>query len=352
MSKRPVAGEEQPVLSVVIPTLGRQSLLETLESLRGLEEFPRLEVIVCGRIHDEEVLRRVAELCAKHGNLIHVPVEFETGDSSRKKNAGAEQARAPLVAFLDDDVIVGRHWVERIVSLFGEEDVGLVSGPGLIPPDTHGFARLAGLTLQSLAAGYVAGRYSGGRGEPRRIRWSQIIGCNMVYRASVLREIGGFDPAFWPGEEMIAAYRAQQKYRILFHPEAVVYHRPRSTLGGFWRQMWGYGATRIRLIRGGAPVEPSTLFPMGWVASLVALIPLAFVSWLAACFLALELILYLAADVAVTALKVADTRSAADAGILLTVPLMHLAYGLAQWYEVFFPNRDLGRQVKTSVQRS
>jgi len=345
MSEGPAPGKEEPVLSVVIPTLGRESLLETLESLRALAEFPRLEIIVCGRIRDEDVLRRVAELCAEHENLIHLPVEFETGDSSRKKNAGAEKARASLVAFLDDDVIVSRQWVEKIVSPFAEDDVGLVSGPGLIPPDTRGFARLAGMTLQSLAAGYVAGRYSGGRGEPRRIRWSQIIGCNMVYRAAVLREIGGFDPRFWPGEEMIAAYRTQQKYRIVFHPEAVVYHRPRGTVRGFWRQMWGYGATRIRLIRGGAPVEWSTLFPMGWVASLAVLIPAALVSRLAACFLALECILYLTGDVAVTAIKVVQTRCPANVGIFLTVPLMHLAYGLAEWCEFFFPNRDLSRRV-------
>jgi len=339
------SGEGDPILSVVIPTLGRASLVKTLESLVRNPAFPSLQIIVSGRIHDPGVRSAVEEIIRAHRNIVHLPVEFPEGDSSRKKNAGAERAEAEFIAFLDDDVVVTEQWPRRIREPFTDPAVGLVSGPGLLPPDTRGFARLAGGALQSLAAGYVAGRYTGGRGKPRLIRWSQIIGCNMVYRASVFREIGGFDPAFWPGEEMIAAYRTQQKHRIVFHPEAPVYHAPRQTLRGFWRQMWGYGATRIRLIRGGAPVEWSTLFPMGWVASLLVLGLAAPWSSAAAALLGLDLAAYLAGDAVVSILKGWQTRRVGDLGIFLIVPVMHVAYGLAEWYEFFSPGRDLSRRV-------
>lgn len=335
----------EPRLSVVIPTLGRPSVLEAVESLSRSSAFPELQVIVSGLVRDPATAQSLEELCRRHANIEHLALEFETGDSSRKKNAGAERARAQFIAFLDDDVTVAPDWADRILEPFEKPDVGLVSGPGLIPPGTKGFARLAGMTLQSLAAGYVAGRYTGGTGRPRRIRWSQIIGCNMVYRRSVFEQIGGFDPAFWPGEEMIAAYRTQQRYRIMFHPGAVVYHQPRRTVRGFWRQMWGYGATRIRLIRGGAPVEWSTLFPMGWVASLLILGLLAPFSPLDRWLLGVDLACYLLGDIGVTGLKVLQTRNWRDSGILLTIPVMHLAYGLAEWFELFFPNRDLSRRV-------
>ena len=90
----------------------------------------------------------------------------------------------------------------------------------------------------------------------------------MAYRKKVIEEIGAFDPAFWPGEEMIAAFKTEQRgYVLLFNSDAYVYHYPRQSLGRFWKQIWGYGATRIRLIRAGTEIEPTTIVPGLWVLS-------------------------------------------------------------------------------------
>lgn len=329
-------------LSVVIPTLGRPILVDTLKSLLAAQGVDRIEIIVAGKIADAAVAAQVRSLCEQHPRIRHLEVAFASGDSSRKKNAGAEVSLAPLVAFIDDDVIVAKDWPLRIVEPFSDPAVGLVSGPSLVPDDLPLMARLAGVTLASKAAGYVAQRYVQGQPSAREVRWSFLIGCNMAFRKSVLDSLGGFDPAFWPGEEMIASFRATRDgHKLVFHPQAYLYHYPRASLRGYLKQIYGYGATRIRLLRAGVEFEPTTLIPALWVLSLVVLG--AGAPWCCYCvwLLVAGLAVYLLAALAITADKVRETRKWRDVLMFPLVPLTHLSYGIAEWVEIFRPGRDL-----------
>lgn len=339
----------QPLLSVVIPTLGRDLLIRTVESLIAAKGFDRIEIIVAGRIAPGPVLDRLAELARAHPAIRHLPVAYPAGDSSEKKNAGWREAHSELVAFLDDDVVVAPDWPERMIRCFDRPEVGLVSGPGLVPDDVSLMTRLAGLALSSRGAGYVSERYLKGQDPVRPIRWSRIIGCNMVYRRSVIEGLGGFDPVYWPGEEMIASFRAEQKgHAILFNSDAYVYHYPRQSIRRFWKQIYGYGATRVRLIRGGTDVEPTTVVPAAWVLSLAVLgIGSLFTPWCLA-LLALDLFLYALAALWITFDKVRETGRPRDGLLFFLIPVMHLSYGIAEWHELFRPNKDLS---ETSPER-
>jgi GT2 family glycosyltransferase len=329
-------------LSVVIPTLGRPILIDTLKSLLAAQGAAGMEIIVAGRIADPVIAAQVKALVAANPCLRQLEVAFPTGDSSRKKTAGLEVSRAGIVAFIDDDVVVAPDWPLRIVEPFADPAVGLVSGPSLVPDGVPLMTRLAGITLASKAAGYVAQRYMQGDPRPRQVRWSYLIGCNMAFRKSVLDALGGFDPTFWPGEEMIAAFQATRAGQILvFHPKAYLYHYPRASLYRYVKQIYGYGATRIRLTRAGVEFEPTTLIPALWVLSLLVLGVTAPFCRICLWLLAANLAVYLASVLYITADKVRETRRWRDALMFLLVPLMHVSYGLAEWVEVVRPGRDL-----------
>lgn len=330
------------VLTVVIPTLGRPILERTLGSLIQSDEFEDLAVIVVGHIADPDVAGTVRAMCAQHANIRHLDLSFSSGDSSRKKNAGWRAAQTELIAFLDDDVIVAHDWSYAIRAPFSDGAVGLVSGPSLVPDDLALMARLSGGVLASWAAGYVAGRYKSGVVIPRPVGWSMVIGCNMAYRRSALEAAGGFDPAFWPGEEMLAAFRVMRLgFRLMFHPGAKLYHYPRASLVGFCRQMYGYGATRIRLIRAGVDCELTTLLPGALVLLFLGL-PLAAIFYKGAVWALLGFMaLYGTAVAAIALLKYFETLNVRDLLIFLLVPVMHASYGVAEWSELLRPNRDL-----------
>ncbi len=329
----------------MIATLGRPIVIRTLNSLLAAKGFESLEVLLVGRIAPAAVAERIAALVAAYPQIRHLPLAFERGDSSNKKNAGWQQARADIVAFLDDDVVVQADWPSTIIQPFAAAEVGLVSGPGLVPEDVSGAARLAGLALASPAAGYVAQRYLGGAAEPRAVAWSWIIGCNMAYRKSVLEQIQGFDPSFWPGEEMLAAYRAERSgARIIFHPAAAVFHYPRQSLGRFMKQMASYGATRIRLIRAKVQIEPTTLLPALGLLGLLLLLPWAFFYRWPAYLLGGGLALYFILVAILALLKTWAARRWLDLLLLVYIPLMHLSYGLGECYELLRPGRDLSEK--------
>ncbi|MCF7837386.1 MAG: glycosyltransferase [Candidatus Marinimicrobia bacterium] len=330
-------------LSVIIPTLGRPTLSRTIRSLLALNEAVPLEIIVVGRVHTPSVAADLEALCAANNHLRHLAVEFPTGDSSRKKNAGAAAAHGALLGFLDDDVVAPPDWAARITAPFTDPSVGLVSGPSLIPDDLNRFGRWAGLALASRAAGYVMHRYRAGDRAAFAISWSRVIGCNAVYRRDAFEQLGGFDPGFYPGEELLAAYRTQQNGQGLrFVPGAAVWHYPRQSPGRFWRQIWGYGATRIRLFRAGAPWELTTLLPGLAVAGLVLLLPLALTAPWARWTLALAFGAYILGALLAAAEMAWKTRRPDDLLLAALIPFMHLSYGLAQWHELLRPNQDLG----------
>jgi len=331
-----------PQLSIVIPTMGRPILVRTLESVLATKGSDQLEVIVVGEIRDSEVAQKVAAIVSANSNVHHIPISYPDGDSSRKKNRGAEESRADIVAFLDDDVVIAPDWPEHILKAFENQATGLVSGPSLVPDDINLSARLAGLALTSRAAGYVAERYRIGDAAVREISWSRIIGCNAAYRKTVFQQMGGFPPEFYPGEEMIASWRTQQLgHKLFFIPAAWVYHYPRQSVKRFWRQVWGYGATRIRLKRAGTGFEWTTLVPAAWVLSLIVLGLSAPFCGFCAKLLQLSLELYALVAFIVALETAVHTHRVRDLLIFFMIPVMHLSYGLAEWFEFFRPNRDL-----------
>jgi GT2 family glycosyltransferase len=284
-------------------------------------------------------------MSARWAQIRHVEASFPVGDMSEKRNVGCRQSRAELVAFVDDDVVVAPDWARLVMEAFRGDGIGLVSGPSLVPDDLSLFPRLAGLTLASKAAGYVAGRYTRQSGGAREADWSLVIGCNMSYRRDVLEKIGGFDPAFGPGDDLLASLKVHREgFRSIFHADAYLYHYPRSSLRGFWRQVWGYGAVRVRLIRRGVPTELTPLVPGLWVASLAVLGLGAFLSPVLMWLLAADVALYLLAAAWITMDKCKETRKPADALMFFLVPVMHLSYGLAEWAELLRPNKDLSEK--------
>ena len=332
-------------LSVVIPTLGRPTLRATLDSLLRARGSESIEIIVAGDWPSSSESAPLDRFMAEHPQIRHLRIHFDDGDSSRKKNAGWQMAASELVAFMDDDVLVPPEWIERIRACFTAPEVGLASGPGLVPDDLPLFAWLAGHTQASRASGYVADRYQNRSSGPAPARWSAIIGCNMAFRRSVLEAIDGFPAEFWPGEEMKAAHEAVRSlgWTLMFDPGAGLHHYPRQSLRGFGRQMFTYGATRIRLLRSGVQWEWTPLVPaagmetMFWLALAAIWFPIA--GWIALGLAAL----YALALLAFALLKWRECGARA----MLLPPLMafmHLAYALGAWSEVFRPGRDFGKK--------
>jgi GT2 family glycosyltransferase len=216
---------EVPIaVSVVVASHGRHLRLRWL--LNALDEQTldrsQWELIVV-HTYDAETARRVIERhpLGEEGTLRHVAIPAGTGSPSRQRNIGWRDARAPLVAFTDDDCRPEPDWLERMLAAARAE-------PGLI---VQGKTQGDPCERAILAAPHV------------RTMWIEPVGpyaqtCNILYPRELLESLGGFDEVAIAGEDVGLSLRARAAgVGIVPEPRAVVNHAVEShTLPGMLRQ--------------------------------------------------------------------------------------------------------------------
>ena len=68
--------------------------------------------------------------------------------------------------------------------------------------------------------------------------------CNLLVRAPLLREIGGYDTAHWPGEDTILCLEIARRARLVYDPWVAAAHHRRPLFGPHLRQVSRYARHR------------------------------------------------------------------------------------------------------------
>jgi glycosyltransferase involved in cell wall biosynthesis len=202
-----------PVVSVVVPTYNRAELLEplaeALASQHGVESFEVLFVDDCSPDATPEVLRAVAEgNWPAHVTFRPLRNAHNTGNPARARNIGWRAARAPLIAFIDDDCTPGPGWLAGLVRGLTDADIA----QGLVEVD-----QAEALRMGPFGRIIVITEFS----------W-KFETCNIAYQRDLLERVGGFDETF-PGnfgEDTDLGLRAiDHGARAAWVPDALVLHR-------------------------------------------------------------------------------------------------------------------------------
>jgi glycosyltransferase involved in cell wall biosynthesis len=101
---------DSPAVTVVVPTRGRAAYLEvTLESLRRQRTRTPHELLVV----DDGATDATPQVAERNG--VRVIRHGERRSLNAARNTGLREAAAPLVAFVDDDVLVPPGWLDALV---------------------------------------------------------------------------------------------------------------------------------------------------------------------------------------------------------------------------------------------
>jgi len=244
-------------LSVVVPTGGRPSYLAiALRSLLQQNTRASYEVVV---IDDGELwatgatAERLGVRVVRHG---------ENRGLNAGRNTGLRETDAPLVAFVDDDILAPPGWVEAVVSGARRwPDAEAFGGPIR--------ARLEGGALRGCGEEDppITTLELGSEDKETEVVW----GANFAVRRSAVERVGEFDESIdWAHgdeEEWLQRLRGQGG-KVVYLPAAGVEHRrePRdSTLRGLSRAAWvrGRGARRSDTHRHSAPSVPHEVRVLG-----------------------------------------------------------------------------------------
>jgi glycosyltransferase involved in cell wall biosynthesis len=221
-----------PRVSVVFATHNRAARLrELLQSLRGQElDTAEFEVVVVDDASSDETPAVLADAEAAGGLALRW-LRLDPGRGpAAARNAGWRAARAPLVAFTDDDCVASPGWLSAYLEGAAANPGRLLQGPTQPRPDELDADGPFSRTLRVSALG------------------PYFQTCNVAYPRELLERVGGFDSDTFTvpgGEDADLAWRSMATGAgAAFVPEARMFHAV-SRLGpvGRLRVAWRWSET-------------------------------------------------------------------------------------------------------------
>jgi glucosyl-dolichyl phosphate glucuronosyltransferase len=239
----------EPDVSVIVATYNRGAILRgTLESLMNQESAGiRYEVIVIDNNSTDDTPQVVEELKNgfASGNLIY---GFEPKQGvSYARNKGIVTARAPIIAFTDDDIRPAPNWVASIHRAFKSLPHADCVGGKVLPAKETTFP--AWLTRDYWTA--LALLDFGDESMVLDVRNGPgLVAANFAVRASVFQECGSFAPELQRVKGSIGSMEDHQfqlrltaaKKCLMYCPEIVVYaHVLKERLCKSYHRRWHDG---------------------------------------------------------------------------------------------------------------
>ena len=160
----------------------------------------------------------------------------QTAGSARRTIRASKCRRGEWIALLNNDAEAQPDWLRTMYDAVSDRsEYGMVACKILVYEDHRKIDKAGHLIyLDGQNRGRGSGQIDHGQFDRCRGRaWPD--GCAAMYRASMLRTIGGFDEdLFAYGDDAELGMRARiAGWKCLYVPKAVVFHRRGSTLGLF-----------------------------------------------------------------------------------------------------------------------
>ncbi|HET8771474.1 MAG TPA: glycosyltransferase [Gemmatimonadaceae bacterium] len=198
--------------SVVVPTHQRADLLDRLLASLVHQDLAdsAFEIIICDDARSVETREQVRRWAAKY--VVEVRYASAEGDErgpAAARNLGWKAARAPIIAFTDDDTVPAGDWLRRGLAAF-VDGVDAVTGRVVVPlsraPTDH-------------------------ERNTARLGDAAFVTANCFCRRVVLERLGGFDARFraaWREDSDLHFRLLEHGYRVANAPDAVVVHPVRA----------------------------------------------------------------------------------------------------------------------------
>lgn len=249
-----------PKFALISPTFKRpDEVTEFLDSLKKMD-YPKdkFEIILGDGTPGDEL----RPLLYPYQEELPLKIYYEEFlPVSNARNRAAELSSAQFFIFLDSDCIIPEGYLKAVESfLDAHPQINLFGGPDAASEDFTDLQKAISFSMTSfLTTGGI-------RGGSSSVTTYHPRGFNMGMSAELFNKVGGYDENFVCGEDVELSMRLMKAgAQSAFIEEAHVFHKRRTSMKQFRRQVFRFGAARPLL----AKTHPGNL-------KITHLFPLAF----------------------------------------------------------------------------
>jgi len=226
--------------SVLVPVYNRPNeLRELLESLSS-QTFADFEVVVV----DDGSTLRCEDVCASFSDKMALRYFYkENSGPGQTRNYAAERAQGEYFLILDSDVILPQDYLKNTADELEREYADAFGGPDRAHDS---FTDLQKAISYSMTSFFTTGGIRGGK---KKMDKFYPRSFNLGVKADVFRALGGFSSMRF-GEDIDFSIRVfKGGYACRLFPESWVWHKRRTDLKKFFKQVYNSGMARINLYK-------------------------------------------------------------------------------------------------------
>ena len=250
--------------SIIVPVYNRPDEVDELLASLTRQAYPDFEVVI---VEDGSTVP-CKEVCDKYADKL--PVRYFMKPNSgpgQSRNYGAEKSNGDYLIILDSDVVLPDGYLAAVDKELQANPCDAFGGADASHPS---FTPVQKAISYSMTSFFTTGGIRGGK---KKLDKFYPRSYNMGIRREVYQQLGGFSKMRF-GEDIDFSYRiVEAGYECRLFPDAWVWHKRRTDLKKFFRQVYNSGIARINLEkRHPGTMKLVHLLPMVFTVGVIALI--------------------------------------------------------------------------------
>lgn len=249
--------------SIIIPSFNRAEeidvLLTSIMNLKyNLDEF---EIIIADDGSTDQTSSIVSDYQKKDKFKIYYYTQNNQGPGAAR-NLGMNKAKGDFFIFLDSDVSVPDYWLQSIDNALNKHQADAFGGPDTFRED---FPALLKAINYSMTSFITTGGLRGKKGKKLAKYYPRSF--NMGLSRALWEKIDGFG-SLRHGQDIEFSNRIiKSGAKVVFVEDAEVFHKRRTNIQRFYKQVFNWGVARINLYR----IDKTMLEPLHLMPAIVTL---------------------------------------------------------------------------------
>lgn len=251
------------LVSIIVPVYNRADEIEDFLASLGKQVIStrvnQFEIVIV----DDGSSDNLKDVIKKHREFLKIDYYFQLNKGpGAARNLGMEKASGDWFVFIDSDCTMPPVFIQNMFNHLGTNEFDAFGGPDTGRDDFPVFLKAVNYSMTSFLG---TGGTRGSKGKSVAKYYPRSF--NMGIKKEVYKKIGGMNK-LRHGQDMEFSNRIYRAgFKVKFLSDVFVYHKRRTSLRRFYKQIFNWGVARINL----GKIDKAMLKPVHALPAIVVL---------------------------------------------------------------------------------